>query len=136
MPPAAWKWFRTVTDGIPYAQNWEGWGFKDGKLWSPEQDSFSPGEIRSLTILQQLSRGKTGSHHFKPSDLLLGVDERVADHLKLIGKLDLVGLMLALIYSDNLKIPESEEREQVEEGLRKLIAGVQRVQHQQAMVTA
>ncbi|AOU98027.1 hypothetical protein BI364_08690 [Acidihalobacter yilgarnensis] len=133
MPTSAWQWFRTVTDGLPLVKDWEGWGFKDGKLWSPENEGFTPGQIRSLTYLQALSKAKTGQHHFQPSDVLGGIDERLANHLKLLGKLDLIGLLLSLTYSEHLKHhPQSSE--QIGQGLRYLIAGVQQFQQQQVRI--
>lgn len=41
---------------------WDGWGFKDGLLYSPEGVGFAPGEIRALPYLYalkaELQRGK------------------------------------------------------------------------------
>ncbi len=33
----------------------DGWAIKDGLLWTPEGDSYSPGQVRSITLFQQLS---------------------------------------------------------------------------------
>ncbi|MEJ2630940.1 MAG: DUF3653 domain-containing protein [Acidihalobacter sp.] len=104
-----------------------GWRFHEGKLWSPENASFTAGQIRSLQILQQSSRGRTMIHAFKPSDIV-GVDERLGNHLKFLGKLDLIGMLLAITYTDHLTYDEAKQGDQLEDGLRKLIAGVQNVQ--------
>ena len=127
MPVAAWQWFLTVTNGLPLSREWEGWCFHEGKLWSPERASFTAGQIRSLQILQQASRTRTMVHAFKPCDLV-DVDERLGNHLKFLGKLDLIGMLLAITYTDHLTHDEAEQGAQLEDGLRKLIAGVQNVQ--------
>ena len=36
------------TDG-----EWTGWGFKDGKLWSPGNEYYSAGDVLSLIFLRQ-----------------------------------------------------------------------------------
>ena len=53
MPYSAWCWFKTVTEGIPLDREWQGWRFFKGKLWSPENNGFKPGEIRALPLLHQ-----------------------------------------------------------------------------------
>jgi len=53
IPYSTWCWFVTVTEGIPLDRDWAGWTFRNGKLWSPENDGFSPGEVRAIPLLQQ-----------------------------------------------------------------------------------
>lgn len=35
---------------------WSGWIIRDGRLWSPENDDWSPGEVRAGRVASQASR--------------------------------------------------------------------------------
>ena len=51
---------RAAVDGVmpgqEYVKDWLGWGFRDGKLHSPENEGFTPGDLRGLAFNRQLIR--------------------------------------------------------------------------------
>lgn len=38
-----------------FAKEWEGWRLRDGNLWSPEDQSFTPGLVRSAPLYAQMA---------------------------------------------------------------------------------
>lgn len=45
----AWQWFQ---DGEPFSgtEDWRGWRFFQNELWSPEGESFKPGDLRAYAF--------------------------------------------------------------------------------------
>lgn len=41
-----------------YDKAWDGWIFRDGLLWSPENEAFDSGEIRALVYLRPLVKSQ------------------------------------------------------------------------------
>ncbi|MDX5332790.1 MAG: phage protein [Gammaproteobacteria bacterium] len=110
MPYATWCWFKIVTDGLPLAEGWDGWAFRDGVLWSPENLGFTPKDIYTIPWLRQTLRAKRGARHSLDPIITAQIDPQSAERLRLLGKLEVVGLLLSFTYSELL--PQQSPGEQ------------------------
>jgi len=50
IPLATWAWFRILTDGVQAngGDDWQGWGFHKGYLYSPANEEYTAGSIRAI----------------------------------------------------------------------------------------
>jgi len=98
MPYSTWCWFVTVTEGIPLNGDWSGWRFFKGKLWSPENDGFKPGEIRALPLLHQTISAFRVNENRRARGL---VTDDIAQKRHVIrGQVSMVSQLMAILFSE------------------------------------
>lgn len=98
MPYSTWCWFVTITEGIPMNGDWHGWKFFNGKLWSPENAGFTPGEVRAIPILRQtLSAFKAADRQRQnPNAVQEVIDQRIFER----GRISMAAEVLASLMAD------------------------------------
>lgn len=102
MPRVTWGWFRIVTSGGVTAggPDWEGWGFHEGLLYSPENwGGFSAGELRSWFYKNaQLAELKRINRELEEE--LKRAKQNYSARSTAIGKIDLFGLITSQLIKD------------------------------------
>tara|TARA_R110002096_G_scaffold366927_2_gene560265 strand:- start:1267 stop:1971 length:705 start_codon:yes stop_codon:yes gene_type:complete len=104
IPTATWNWFVTMTTGLVYHKDWEGWSFSNGKLMTPEGEEYSPGEVKSICFLKQVLERKKNEHKRQLPVIGMRMPEVIAKRHEALGALGLLSQMcmnLQVNYEDN-----------------------------------
>lgn len=113
MPRVTWGWYRIVTQGCVTAggPEWEGWGFNNGRLYSPENwGGFTPGELRSWPYIHaQLDELKRCNRVL--NDELIRARQEIPKRVIALGQIDVFGLIARQLINDFSQIDDPLLRE-------------------------
>lgn len=127
MPRATWAWFKAnASTGFELTREWEGWRFHEGRLWSPEEVGFTPGQIRAIPWQVQVIRALQGRDR-QQRQAPQPMNRVMAERHRLRGQLNVASLVLSVLHNELLQEEDPAIR-QVGQRFEGLLQGLSAVQ--------